>query len=156
MLTICGKTEWVRKATALNAFRTEHFVWVDFGLRHVFRCTDEGYVRHLDALQHRPPPAENNVRIAGIWDPEAAYAADPYKDVLWYFAGGVFGGRKDALLHFADATKAKCIEIMEEKNTLMWEVNVWYLLLKENKENKETFAFDIYRCDHNDSMLERY
>lgn len=154
MLTVCSKPELVRKAVDLDPFKTDHFVWVDFGLRHVFRCSDEAFVAKLDNLKYKKHPA-NAVRIGGIWD--IAYRCeqdvykDVYKDVLWYFAGGVFGGSKETLLHFARAMRAKCIELMTEQNTLMWEVNVWYLLHREQK-----VEFDIYKCDHNDSIVDNY
>ena len=40
---------------------------------------------------------------------------------------------------------------MTTKNTIMWEVNVWYLIYNENK-----LLFDIYDCDHTDSIIDNY
>lgn len=151
MLTMCSKPEWVRKAVELDPFTTDHFVWVDFGIRHVFRCSDEAFVAKLDALKDRKHPASPAVRIGGIWDLSYPCEQDVYKEVLWYFAGGVFGGSKETLLHFANAMRAKCVELMTEQNTLMWEVNVWYLLHCEQK-----VQFDTYLCDHNDSIVDNY
>ena len=47
--------------------------------------------------------------------------------------------------------KEKCITIMTTKNTIMWEVNIWYLIYIENKE-----LFNIYKCDHNSSLVFNY
>jgi hypothetical protein len=44
MFTMCNKTEWVREATTLNYFNTNRFMWVDFGIRHIFRCNDEEFI----------------------------------------------------------------------------------------------------------------
>ena len=47
--------------------------------------------------------------------------------------------------------KEKCIKIINEKKTLMWEVNIWYLIYKENNN-----LFDCYNCDHNESVVSNY
>ena len=47
--------------------------------------------------------------------------------------------------------KEKCLHIIEEKKTLTWEVNIWYMIFQENKE-----LFNSYLCDHNISILENY
>jgi hypothetical protein len=148
MMTMCSKTEWVRKAVALNSFNTAHFTWVDFGIRHVFRCSDDVFVQKLNALAFKP---RAGLRAGGIWDVAEVYPVDLYKDVAWYFAGGVFGGDREALVHFADCVKAKCIEIMTTKKTLMWEVNVWYLLHRDG-----SCVFDFYPCDHDDTIVDHY
>ena len=74
-----------------------------------------------------------------------------YKNIIWYFAGGVFGGNKENLIKFANKTKEMCIKIIEEKHLIMWEVNIWYLIYKEN-----TDLFDCYTCDHNSSLIDNY
>ena len=53
--------------------------------------------------------------------------------------------------HGSEAMKQKCVEIMTTKKTIMWEVNVWYLLHLEG-----SVTFDVYKCDHNDSLVENY
>jgi hypothetical protein len=45
----------------------------------------------------------------------------------------------------------KCIQIMKEKNTIMWEVNIWYLIYLEHPE-----LFDTYISNHNKTMLIEY
>ena len=47
--------------------------------------------------------------------------------------------------------KEKCLQIIQEKQSLMWEVNIWYLIYLENKE-----LFDEYKCDHNESLITNY
>lgn len=56
-----------------------------------------------------------------------------------------------SLEKFASLIKSKCIDIMTSKNTIMWEVNIWYLIYKENKS-----LFDIYNCNHNSSLIDNY
>ena len=35
MFTMCNKTEWVKRAIYLNYFKTDNFIWVDFGIKHI-------------------------------------------------------------------------------------------------------------------------
>jgi hypothetical protein len=79
------------------------------------------------------------------------YNVNIFTDIAWYFAGGVFGGDKDQLFEFAEKMKIGCLNIINQKQTLMWEVNIWYLIYLGNQE-----LFDCYTCDHNDSILSNY
>ena len=71
--------------------------------------------------------------------------------MTWYFVGGIFGGNINSLIKFADLMKSKCIDIITSKNTLMWEVNVWYLIYKENK-----VLFNTYGCCIDKKMIDNY
>jgi hypothetical protein len=145
---MCHKTEWMKQAIELDLYKTEQFVWIDFGIRHIFNCTDDEYRSKLETLSTK---ISDRVRIPTIWDLNAHYHSNPYKAILWYFAGGVFGGNKDKLLLFADLMKTKCLQIIETEHTLMWEVNVWYFIYNENKE-----IFDAYYGNHNHTIIDNY
>jgi len=148
MFTMCNKTEWIRQAIELNHFNTEQFVWVDFGIRHVFRCDDDSYMNILESLYNKN---YDNIRIGTIWDLETQYNFNIWKDISWYFAGGVFGGNKDNLLHFANLTKEKCLQVIHQEKTIMWEVNIWYFVYLENKH-----LFNTYHCGHDDTIITNY
>jgi hypothetical protein len=148
MFTMCNKTEWVREATTLNYFNTNRFMWVDFGIRHIFKCNDEEFIEKIEKLNSK---AHDGVRIGTIWNLNSKYIFDIYRTISWYFAGGVFGGNAVNLLKFADLMKEKCIDIITKKNTIMWEVNIWYLIWCENPE-----LFDIYACDHDNRIIDNY
>jgi len=79
------------------------------------------------------------------------YNYNIFKNITWYFAGGVFGGNKDKLLIFADLMKRKCLQIISQEKTIIWEVNIWFLIYLENKD-----LFCPYQCDHNDTILKNY
>ena len=148
MFTMCNKTEWVKQAIQLNPFNTDQFVWTDFGIRHVFKCDDDTFINILESFYDK---TYNNIRIGTIWNLQLIYRIDIYRDISWYFAGGVFGGNKEKLLQFADLMKDKCLQIIFEKKTIMWEVNVWYLIYLENKE-----LFDTYHCGHDNLIITNY
>lgn len=150
MFVMCNKTEWIREAIAKNDFQTPNFIWVDFGIRHVFQCNEQEFIWKLDRIQYKE---YSRVRIASIWTEEFMRQQDDkiFCSVCWFFAGGVFGGDAKKLLLFADKMKAKCIEIIKDKNMILWEVNIWYLIYKEAPE-----LFLLYTADHNDTLLEYY
>lgn len=148
MFTMCNKTEWLRQAIELNHFNTEQFVWVDFGIRHVFNCDDVDYINILESLNYKN---YENVRIGTIWNLQSLYNFNIYKNITWYFAGGVFGGNKNKLLIFADLMKEKCLQIISQEKTIMWEVNIWYLIYLENKE-----LFETYHCGHDNLIITNY
>lgn len=145
---MCNKTEWIKEAIELDLYKSDQFVWVDFGIRHVFNCNDDEFRSKIERLCNK---LYDKVRIASIWDLNVQSSKDCYTMIMWYFAGGVFGGSKDKLLLFADLMKKMCLNIIESKGTLMWEVNVWYLIYQEN-----IGLFDIYYCDHNNSIIDNY
>lgn len=149
MFTMCNKTEWIRQAIEVNHFNTEQFVWIDFGIRHVFRCDDELFTNILESLQNEN--YDDGVRIGTIWDLQVLYNFNILKDITWYFAGGVFGGNKEHLLNFANLTNEKCLQIISQEKTIMWEVNIWYLIYLENRD-----LFNTYHCGHDDTILTNY
>ena len=150
MFTMCNKTEWVKKAIELNPFQTDNFIWLDFGIRHIFppSCKDDEFIEKINALYNKK---YYNVRIGGIWKINYDFNINIYKDVAWYFAGGVFGGSNISLIKFANLMREKCVDIMTTKNTIMWEVNVWYLIYNENNN-----LFNIYDCNHDISLICNY
>jgi hypothetical protein len=145
----CNKTEWVKKAILMNYFNTENFIWLDFGIKHVFQCDDETFIKIIQQLDNKK--YNDKIRIASIWNTELIYSCNIYQDIAWYFAGGVFGGNKESLLIFSEKMEQECIKIISEKKTLMWEVNIWYLIYIENRD-----LFENYQCDHNNTIIENY
>ena len=153
IMTMCSKTEWIREAISINYFKTQNFIWIDFNIRQsltgiINGCSDEEFVEKINNLSYK---TYNNVRIGGVWNLNYEYNIDIYRDMTWYFVGGIFGGNINSLIKFADLMKSKCIDIITSKNTLMWEVNVWYLIYKENK-----VLFNTYGCCIDKKMIDNY
>ena len=140
----CNKTEWMREGIFLSeATVQKQFIWLDFGIHHVLSdtiITDECFQQN-----------SNKIRIPSIWNLEINYSCDVKRDILWYFAGGVFGGSAEKVIEFADLVKTKCLEMIEKECHLMWEVNIWYLVWTDNKD-----LFDVYKADHDSSLMRGY
>lgn len=174
IFTMCNKTEWIKKAILLNKFDTENFIWVDFGIRYIFKCSDEEFIEKVNNLHNK---MYTKIRVGKIWNVDEIYKysedefilKDPiilqryniplnfgyiyniYNTITWAFAGGIIGGNKNKLLIFAEKMKDKCIKIILTKNTIMWETNIWQLIYNDNKE-----LFDAYLCDHDNSLVDNY
>ena len=149
---MCNKTEFIRRAIELDYFNMGdegQFIWVDFGINYILKLEMAEFEQKIKTSF--TGKNYNKVRIGSIWDLNYAYNIDIYNTIAWYFAGGVFGGNKESLLIFAEKTKQKCIQIIKEKNHIMWEVNIWYLIYKENIN-----LFYPYLCDHNESLITNY
>ena len=163
MFVQCHKTEWVKMAIILmkqviNTIVNVNFLWIDYGIYHMIRNEDV-FKRELEELVTRNnlnKKDSNSLRIAGCWDINLIYnnmniEVDIYKKITWYFAGSVFGGNESILIDFADKMKERSIKIMKEKKTLMWEINIWYLLCLENRE-----MFNTYICNHDTTIISNY
>jgi len=148
MFTMCSKTEWIKKAIELNIFNSINYIWMDFSIRHIFRCDDDTFIAKVENLNEK---FYDLIRIASIWNSNTQYNVDIYRSITWYFAGGVFGGYKENLLQFSDIMKEYCLKIMNEQKLLMWEVNIWYLIYLDYPH-----LFHCYPCDHNDTILDHY
>ena len=149
MFTMCNKTEWIKKAIENDIFNSNNYIWIDFGIKQVFSCSDDEFVEKINSLYTKY--YYDKVRIGNIWNLSVHYNVDILKQISWYFAGGIFGGDKKTLINFADLMKNKCIEIIRNYNTIMWEVNIWYILYIENSE-----LFYPYPCNHNNSIIDNY
>lgn len=149
ILLICNKTEIMRRAVDMNTFSSEQFIWVDFGINHIFKCNEIEFEEKMIMMTMKE---YNKIRIGSIVDPfRISLYKNIFREVVWYFAGGIFGGEGIQLIKFADLVKEKCIEVIFNNETIMWEVNIWYLVFTENKD-----LFDPYICDHNESLVTNY
>lgn len=150
LLLMCNKTEYLREAIRINPYNTDNFVWIDFGIRYIMKNTsDEEFVEKLNKVAYSH---HSKIRIGGIWNPiKVSYSLDIFKDILWYFAGGVVGGDKCFLIQFADEMRCLCESIVSTHHTIMWEVNLWYLIYKNR-----SYWFDIYPSSHDETLVDGY
>jgi len=165
MVVQCQKSEWLAIASQLANTRgvavsekPKEYVWIDFGAFHMFHGKIDVFQIELYKMRTRVDKRltesgkeSTRVLFARCWDPNHPYGGDIYKDVNWSFAGSVFGGGTGAIQIFAEKMREKCFQILREKNTLMWEINVWLLIYREFSE-----GFSLYPSDHSEILFRGY
>lgn len=161
MMVQCQKSEWMAIASQLfHSTRGcgEENVWIDFGVFHMFQGKIDVFQTELYKMRARihrrllqPGLSRGGMTFARCWDPNHVYYGDIYKDVNWLFAGSVFGGCSTRIQQFALRVREKCLQVLREKNTLMWEINIWVLIYHEHPE---LFAF--YPSDHSEIIFRGY
>jgi hypothetical protein len=150
LLTMWNKTEYMKEAIQINPFNTEYYVWIDFGIRYVCKeRTDQEFIEKLNNI--RQPVLNNNIRIGGIWNTNHNYSHELIIYPLWYFAGGVFGGSRNALLVFSEEMRKATDELVTKYKVGTWELNIWYVIYKFIPE-----LFDIYPCSHDETLIDGY
>lgn len=147
----CNKTEWIRQAISKNPFQTEQFTWIDFGIYHIVK--NESYFHN--AILKISRTIVKKVSVGNCWNLRLPFVRDIYKDVAWFFAGGIFGGESQYLLEFADLVQQKCIEYIQTRRSFIWETNIWYLIYKEHLGTVSD-VFYPYLAEHNVSLLQNY
>jgi hypothetical protein len=156
MMVQCNKTEWMREAIEKNIFNTDQFIWIDFGIYHMFQ-NDELLEKCVLSATEK---SYQSIRMPNIWYIGADHYTwdkinpiDFYLDITWYFAGSVFGGDRLSILKFADLMRGKVVSTIYEKKHIMWEINLWYMIYLELIDKK---LFNIYFGSHNSGILENY
>lgn len=143
----CNKTEWVTKAIDMNKYKTEQFIWIDFGIYHMIN--DEEVLR--DGVLKMTDKSYDCLHIASCKYKGYSVNYNVYEIVTWTFSGSVFGGNIDSLLKFASYTKSEIIKTIRERKSIMWEINIWYLIYRKNIE-----FFDFYVGPHDNRILYEY
>lgn len=129
------KPEWIFRASQMNPFNTDYFVWVDFGVSHVIKNKDNFNILKTLKLSH-------DICLSAITDTIHPLLLDR---ICWRFAGGVFYVSKSGAKQFYEISKA-VIERVAPR--LTWEVNIWALI-----EASTLLKFHFYYADHNDTLL---
>jgi hypothetical protein len=162
MMVQCQKSEWMSIAEQLSSQtdseKTKEYVWVDFGIFHMFRGKIDVFQIELYTMRARihqrllRNKESSQLTFARCWDPaNHIYHGNIYKDVNWLFAGSVFGGGATMIRQFALRVREKCLQVMRSKNTLMWEINIWALIYRESAS-----LFSLYPSDHSEIIFRGY
>lgn len=143
------KSEFIKLAINSNLYNSDQYIWIDFGIYFLFEKSVLGSFN--DIICNIVNKKYDNIRIASIDNHNSINLDLIYNKIYWVFAGGVFGGNKNALLQFADLVKESAINLIQKNNILIYEVNLWIFIYLENKE-----LFNLYKCNHNPSILLNY
>lgn len=144
MILMHQKTDWIRRAIERNDYGSEQYIWMDFGIYHIVK----NKIVFEHAVRQMITKTYDKIRIAGCWNLSNNFIT--YDKIMWYFCGGLFGGRKEMLLQMNRYVNEECLEFILQKRW-MWEVNTWYFIYKKQPE-----LFDWYLGDHNVTMILNY
>ena len=128
---------------------------IDFGIAHINKCLEDN--EFSETIANLKNNIYNKVRIGSIWQStqqiEEYYIIQEniYTKIAWIFAGGVFGGDIESLLEFEKVSRETCLQVIKEKKSLMWEVNIWYMVYLKNKD-----LFSEYYGSHDMTLLCNY
>jgi hypothetical protein len=145
----CNKTEWISQAIDLNIFKSDQYIWIDFGIYHMMKSIEtEKFEKSILEMCNKK---YDKLRIAACKPANHTVTFDVYKIITWAFAGSVFGGNCESLLKFTYLVKNEVLKTINQRHSLMWEINIWYLIKLKNID-----FMSIYTCGHDIRLLELY
>jgi hypothetical protein len=137
-----NKTLFCKKAIELSQQISDNFIWLDFGISHILQGEP---ISSLIKTSYQFNP--NKIRIGGIWSDETSRQYNLFKQINWFFAGGVFGGTANSLLTFYYESRSQFIKNLSE-NKITWEVNMWRQIYERDPN-----IFEIYKSNHDQSLI---
>ena len=143
-----NKPELLQLAVDMNLHDTDNYVWIDFGIFHIFKGDEQLFQASLKSLLNQ----HSQIRAGSCWHPSKHYQEQiSLSNVQWFFAGGIIGGNKENIPKFVELCRSKLSEVIEKYQTITWEVNIWYEVYKYNPH-----LFSLYQCDHNYTLISGY
>lgn len=148
LVTQLQKTDWVCKAIKIDPFKTNQFMWIDFGVFHLSKNDTEFADK---VIQKSKYVIQNNTvhlpscNLREYNQDELNYYLLRYP--IFFFAGTMFMGTKESNLLFDKLLKEKTSWLISSK-MITWEVNIWYIIYKENPK-----LFSFYLADHNITLF---
>ena len=155
MIIINNKLDFVKKAIELNVFNSTQFIWVDFGIAHINKHLGDNEFK--ESIVNLKNNIYNKVRLGMMCENNPGIQhyyitqENVYTQILWIFAGGLFGGDVESLLQFDKLSKETCLQVIKEKENLMWEVNIWYMVYLKNNN-----LFSVYDGTHDMTLICNY
>ena len=133
-----NKIYFVEEAMKKNLFNTSLFSWIDFRIFHIFsndnvinnKLYELSTKKYINQTIYFPGNLKN---ITDITD-----------SINWRFLGGLFIIDKNNLIKLVNETSI----LLNNLDTLTWEVNIWAIL-----EYNNVFNFRWYYSDHNNSLI---
>lgn len=147
------KLPWCLRAIELNPYKTEHFMWLDFGANYLMKHQPLATLMNNVTFDKVRP---GTIRFPGRQPVDAAKAANAADTVaapldtglIWHFCGTMFAGDASAMQQFYE-TQSQILSKIIEQGHFTWEVTTWYHCAR-NVSN----LFDWYYATHwDESML---
>lgn len=147
MLLMNSKIEFMKKAIDINPYKSSHFSWIDFNITYIFKNISliKSFIQHVNNSNY----IKDGLYIPGCWNNYDDSSLDIFlQRINWRFCGGFFIGDICSINHFWDIYVKEFPIFMNLYNKMVWEVNFWAYLEKQNLWNPIH-----YNADHDDSII---
>jgi hypothetical protein len=132
-----NKIIFMNRARELNVYNTNHFVWLDFRLFHIFKNEIITSSKLIDI-------ATKELTKKSYFAGSLKTIESKLDEINWRFLGGFFILDSESIIKLKEET----IKLLENISVFTWEVNNWAIIEKNNN-----FDFGWFPADHNDSIL---
>jgi hypothetical protein len=132
-----NKIIFMDRARELNIYNTNHFVWLDFRLFHIFKNEIITSSKLIDIATREL--TKKSYFAGGLKTIESKL-----DEINWRFLGGFFILDSESIIKLKEET----IKLLENISVFTWEVNNWAII-----EKNTNFDFGWYQADHNDTIL---
>jgi len=140
------KSFWLKKAYESNLFNNQNYVWIDFGIKHIFK---DNCFLFRNSFEYQLE-LNNKIKYPSCFNKnfqsnEIKYSID---NVEWYFTGGILALPDNQIVNFDNLCQEKLKELITIHKKITWEVNIWAAVLKENLE-----LFTHYYSNHDNNIV---
>ena len=125
------KTEWVSRAIDSKLVNCDIYCWMDFGISKIF-TSKETFIQLVNNIPKSTKICSNKITIPGCWNPGFNYIIPNPELVMWFFCGGFWCGDVCTIKKFNELCKNEIIKIIEKEKKIVYEVNLWYYVCKNN------------------------
>ena len=118
-----NKFDFMDRAIEMNPFRSEYFIWMDFGINHCAKATDEEYTNisvEWPRVLEMHPHQVHHLRIHTVLKPPDMAWKDYFRTIYHHIAGGLFAGHKNTMKQYIEMFK-------EQFRSIVYDEGWWQL-----------------------------
>jgi len=141
-----NKFDFLQRAMEMNPFNSEFFLWMDMGIQHCTKATDQEW---LDVSEQWPSfiyqdrEHIHQLRIHTVTKPDEMPWKDYFRMIYHHVAGGLFGGYKDRVQEYIQLFKEQWHKILYEEE--WWQLDEAIMtILTETFPEKFRFFYGDY------------
>ena len=139
------KSEWLAIEAIDDAYDTDVFVWIDYGIFSIPGVTAPAIA---DFLGRVAQVNDQNIYIPGCWGPDYDRTDT---SPCWRFCGSVLIMPRSQAPLFDKENKIKTLKNLKKSRMVTWEINDWARL-----ERYTHLPIKWYKADHNDTMFTNF
>jgi hypothetical protein len=136
-----NKVAWCTRASILNPYNTQLFMWVDYGINYLLRNMSlKNAVEYIQPSRVLP----NTIHIPGC---QYFHPPSHPSQLVWKYCGSLFCGDRETLQKMQSDQRDVVMRLLDA-GYVTWEVTVWY--------HMNAPYFDRYIADHNATMFTHF